>query len=243
MPNRSSNIPQTEPTADRRLPLKPDSFLALDVETANSNISSICQIAVVRFEVGKAVDIWHSFVNPGEPFAALNVAIHGINASTVQDAPDFSEVMCTISALLSGKVVVSHMPFDRIAVQGACSKYGISPIQCSWLDTAVVARRAWPRFARKGYGLKSVASWCGIEFCHHDAVEDAITAGCILSKAIIDTGNSLEHWLNDSTFAKVNDRRINDHDCLKQNRHSSVRYIALDARHFRTLSCLRDSRA
>jgi DNA polymerase-3 subunit epsilon len=71
----------------------PSSFLALDVETANANISSICQSAVVRFEVGKAVNIWHSLVNPGEPFAALNVAIHGIDAGTVQDAPDFPGVM------------------------------------------------------------------------------------------------------------------------------------------------------
>jgi DNA polymerase-3 subunit epsilon len=240
MPNRSSNRSQMEPTVDRRPPITPSSFLALDVETANANISSICQIAVVRFEVGKAVDIWHSFVNPGEPFAALNVAIHGIDAGTVQDAPDFPGVMCTISALLTGKVVASHMPFDRIAVQRASSKYRIPPVQCSWLDTAVVARRAWPRFARRGYGLKSVASWCGIEFRHHDAVQDAITAGRILSKAIVDTGNSVENWLNDSTFRKFNNRRIQDRDRQRSTQpRSSLRYTALDARQFRALSCLK----
>jgi DNA polymerase III subunit epsilon len=210
MSNRWSNMSEMEPTVDRRLSSKPGSFLALDVETANANISSICQIAVVRFEGGKAVDIWHSFVNPDEPFAALNVAIHGIDAYTVQDAPDFPGVMRTVSALLTGEVVASHMPFDRIAVQRASSKYCIPPVQCSWLDTAVVARRAWPRFAKRGYGLKSVASWCGIAFRHHDAVEDAIAAGRVLSKAIVDTGYSVENWLNDSTVRKFNNRRIQD---------------------------------
>jgi DNA polymerase-3 subunit epsilon len=92
-----------------------DGFLAVDVETANTNPSSICQIAVVRFERGAAVDIWDSFIDPGEPFAALNVALHGIDAIAVANAPDFPQIIEALSERLSGNVVATHMPFDRIA--------------------------------------------------------------------------------------------------------------------------------
>jgi DNA polymerase-3 subunit epsilon len=180
---------------DRSLPLGADGFLAVDVETANTDPSSICQIAVVRFQRGVAVDIWHSIIDPGEPFAALNVALHGIDETAVANAPNFSQIIEVLSERLSGNVVASHMPFDRIAVQSALTKHCVAPFQCSWLDTASVARRAWPRFARRGYGLKSLAAWCGIDLRHHDAVEDAMAAGLIFSKAMADTGTNVEQWM------------------------------------------------
>ena len=227
MPIGLSNISPDESFADSGPVFESANFFALDVETANTSLSSICQIAVVRFEFRRAVDIWHSFLDPCEPFAALNVAIHGINERTVQHAPEAKEVMRTVSAMLAGQVVASHMPFDRIALQSAFSKYQIPNIECSWLDTAVIARRAWPRFAKKGYGLKSLAAWCDIEFRHHDAVEDAITAGCILSKAIVDTGKGVEDWLHDLTVRKLKKGRMQAGPlpCHTQRR-SSLRYAA-----------------
>ena len=35
-------------------------FIALDVETANPDMSSICQIGIVHFEDGKPVETWSS---------------------------------------------------------------------------------------------------------------------------------------------------------------------------------------
>jgi DNA polymerase III epsilon subunit-like protein len=234
-----SNIFPDEHSADCSPLFESANFFALDVETANAGFSSICQIAVVRFEFGRAVDIWHSFLNPGEPFAALNVAIHGITEGAVYHAPEPKEVMRTVSAMLGGQVVASHMPFDRIALQATFSKYQIPHVESSWLDTAVIARRAWPRFARKGYGLKSLAAWCDIEFRHHDAVEDAITAGRILSKAIADTGRSVEHWLHDSAVRKLDKGRMGAAKALQRStrRRSSLRYAASDPRQFSPQRC------
>jgi DNA polymerase III epsilon subunit-like protein len=233
-----SNIFPDEHSADCGPLFESANFFALDVETANADFSSICQIAVARFEFGRVVGIWHSFLNPGEPFAALNVAIHGITERAVCHAPEPKEVMRTVSAMIGGQVVASHMPFDRIALQNAFFKYQIPHVESSWLDTAVIARRAWPRFARKGYGLKSLASWCGIEFRHHDAVEDAITAGRILSKAIEDTGRSIEHWLNDSAVRKL-DRGRMEAKALQRStqKRSSLRNAAIDSRRIRPQQC------
>ena len=46
------------------------------------------------------------------------------------------------------------MAFDRVALKQVMEKYNLKPIECSWLDSARVARRAWPdKFAWKGYLL------------------------------------------------------------------------------------------
>jgi DNA polymerase III subunit epsilon len=172
----------------------PLTFVAIDVETANATPSSICQIACVQFEGGIAIDSWQSFVNPLAPFAALNVSLHGISCQRVEHAPTFLEIVPALSARLLNKVVVSHMSFDRRSVQAALAKHGQEHIQCQWLDTAFIARRTWPRFQRRGYGLKSVADWCGIAFSHHNALDDAMAAGQILAQACSHTKRSLDDW-------------------------------------------------
>lgn len=174
--------------------LKP-SFIALDLETANLRPSSICELAAIRFLDGKAVETWHSLVNPEQPFAPLHVALHGINPGPLRDAPLFPDIIPTLSSLLKGKVVASHTAFDRVSLRQACLKYALPEIQCTWLDTAAVARRTWPRFAKRGYGLKSLAQWCGFEFRHHNAAEDAKAVGHILIRAVADSGIPVEDWV------------------------------------------------
>jgi DNA polymerase III subunit epsilon len=184
--------------------IKP-SFVALDVETANLRPSSICEIAAIRFSDGLAVEIWHSPIDPEQPFAPLHVALHGIHRCSLRDAPSFPNVISTLSSLLTGNVVASHTAFDRVALRQACLKYALPEVQCTWLDTAAVARRAWPRFAKRGYGLKSLACWCGFDFKHHNAAEDARTAGHILMRAVADTGTTVDEWVERLLKSRPND--------------------------------------
>lgn len=39
-------------------------FVALDVETANADQASICQVGLVRFEGGDVADTWETLVDP-----------------------------------------------------------------------------------------------------------------------------------------------------------------------------------
>ena len=174
------------------------SFAALDVETANADMASICQIGVVSFEDGEIVSSWQSLINPEDHFDGMNVSIHGIDRHAVEDAPTFPQVSSHLAKLLSGKIVASHMPFDRVAMARVHEKYDLPVLECTWLDTARVCRRAWSQFARRGYGLANVASWAGIEFRHHDAEEDARAAGMILLKAVADTGIVVSDWVTRS---------------------------------------------
>jgi DNA polymerase-3 subunit epsilon len=170
-------------------------FVALDVETANPDLASICQVGVVAFANGAVSESWQSLVDPEDEFHPINVSIHGIDETAVNGAPRFSEVAPRISELLASQVVASHMGFDRVALSRACQKYDLSVPDCKWLDTARVCRRAWTQFAKRGFGLADIASHCGIQFRHHDALEDARAAGEVLLRAMSETGLGLDQWL------------------------------------------------
>ncbi|MFP5426977.1 MAG: exonuclease domain-containing protein [Gammaproteobacteria bacterium] len=169
-------------------------FTVIDVETANPNLASICQVGIAVFRAGVLHESWSSLVNPHDYFHPMNVSVHGIDESMITSAPSWAEVYPDVLKFVTGQIVASHMPFDRTATLRACQRAGLNHFDCTWLDTARVARRAWSEFSRSGYGLKNLSSTFGITFEHHDALEDARAAGEILLRAIADTGCSAADW-------------------------------------------------
>lgn len=170
-------------------------FVVVDVETANADLSSICQIGIASFRDGTLEDAWVSLVNPQDEFSAINVSIHGINEQKVKDAPTWRDVFPLIVSRLQNRIVVSHTPFDRQALAQACARSNLARCECTWLDSARVVRRAWPEFSKSGFGLSNLAAHFAIEYRAHDALEDARCAGLLLLRAVAETGLSPEQWL------------------------------------------------
>lgn len=170
-------------------------FVALDFETANADLSSICQVGLVVFRDGKVVETFTTLVDPDDYFDPVNVSIHGIDEEEVRGAPRFQDIYPKLSLHIDGAVVVSHTLFDRTAMQQASAKHGLVDVPCRWLDTTRVVRRAWPQYSKSGYGLGNLTREFGIVFQHHDAAEDARATGMILLKAIEESGLSLEDWI------------------------------------------------
>ncbi len=171
-------------------------FVAIDVETANADLASICQVGVASFRDGQLADSWKSLVNPNDEFSSINVSIHGIRERDVQHAPGWTEVLPHIASRLNGHIAVCHTPFDRHALGRACIQSGLPTCGCDWLDSSRVARVAWPEFSRAGYGLSNLAAHFGIKYRAHDAFEDARCAGLLLIRAISETGTSVEKWVD-----------------------------------------------
>ncbi len=171
-------------------------FNAVDVETANADRASICQIGIVHVRDGEITDQWHSLVNPEDWFDPLNVKIHRIDEQDVAQSPTLPDLRGELRNRLRGSVLVSHTAFDRIAFERAMTKYGLEQLQVTWLDSAGIVRRAWPdRYGRKGYGLKDVAQDLSISFKHHDALQDARAAAEIVIHACHSAGTDIEGWL------------------------------------------------
>ena len=171
-------------------------FNVIDVETANADRASICQIGIVHVRDGKIVDHWQTLVNPEDWFDPWNVSIHGIEEAHVRHSSTLPEIRAELRARLRGSVLVSHTSFDRVAFERAMTRYGLEQLQVTWLDSAKIARRAWPeRYGQRGYGLKNVAGDLGISFKHHDALEDARATTEIVFRACAETGMGIEEWL------------------------------------------------
>ncbi|MCH9039303.1 MAG: hypothetical protein IIC23_07905, partial [Chloroflexi bacterium] len=161
-------------------------FTAVDVETANVNKASICQIGVVRFRSGEIEDVWETLVNPAEYFDAKFVAIHGIDTERVSNAPKFPDIYDELSKRLSG-IVVSYSQFDRFALYEAAHSHSLRELNCIWLDV---------RSGGLGSSLRDEADVLGIAFDHHDAKEDARVAGEILVNLINTRGLKAEQLLS-----------------------------------------------
>lgn len=170
-------------------------FVALDVETANADMSSICQIGIACYKEGLISDQWKSYIDPEDYFNPINISIHGIDESTVKGSPKVSDIADQIYRYLDDQVCICHTHFDRVSIRQAFDKYEIRYPNCTWLDSARVARRTWEDLAWKGYGLYNVCKSLGYEFAHHDALEDAKAAGHILITAIDQTGLDIDGWL------------------------------------------------
>ena len=171
-------------------------FLALDVETANEDYSSICQIGIAEFKDGQITNKWSSLINPEDYFNPFNTHIHGIREKDVTNAPTFKEIYPDLLIKIQEKIVVHHMPFDRIAINRACEKYNLDPLEPIWLDSAKIARRTWTEFAYSGYSLANISEFLKIDFIHHNALEDAIAAGYIVHKACAETGLTIDEWID-----------------------------------------------
>ena len=170
-------------------------FIAIDVETANADMSSICQMGIAEFRDSKLTGEWSTLLDPRTYFDDINIGIHGIGPENVIGAPRFDNIFPELSKLLRENVAVIHTHFDRTAIQQAATLHNLSLPQTTWLDTARVARRTWEEFSHKGYGLASVCNKIGYEFKHHDALEDAKASGEILLAASKETGLDLDGWI------------------------------------------------
>lgn len=193
---------QPEPDLERDFttdpkPRKPEptpDYVVIDVETACSNVSSICQIGIVGFRDGAVLFEYETLVDPLDRFSSFNTRVHGIEAHHVVGQPCYGDVHGTVDAHLAGRTTVAHSYFDKGALAAACRIHERTIIQTTWLDSVRVAKRAWPELA--SHRLNVVSRHLGIPLRHHDALSDARAAGMIVVRAIEHTGIPLAEWLS-----------------------------------------------
>ncbi|WP_428334114.1 exonuclease domain-containing protein [Novosphingobium sp.] len=168
-------------------------FVVVDVETACSRVSSICQIGIVGFRGGREVFAWETLVDPLDEFSSFNIAIHGIAAHHVEGQPTFGDIHALIDSHLRGRITVAHSYFDKGALAAAC-RVGAHPlIETTWLDSVRVAKAAWPHLP--SHRLNVLTGFLGLDHRHHDALSDARAAGMVIVRAIEHTGIDLGGWM------------------------------------------------
>jgi DNA polymerase-3 subunit epsilon len=177
-------------TADTAAP----DFVVVDVETACSRVSSICQIGIVGFKDGVETFEYETLVDPLDRFSSFNTRIHGITGDRVRGAPTFGDIHAAIDGHLAGRITVAHSFFDKGALGAACAIHERGVIETTWLDSVRVAKRAWPELS--SHRLNVLTKFLGVRHKHHDALSDARAAGMVIVRAIEHTGIGLAGWLS-----------------------------------------------
>lgn len=160
-----------------------NNFIAIDVETANFEASSICAIGAVKVRDGIVVDSRYSLVNP-EPnyYARRCVAVHGLTDDDTWNAPSFGTVWREWQDWMreglgeeDEPVFVAHNAgFDSRCVREACRIYGLDAPE-RWLCTLAAARKSIPRGMLASKSLDSLCAFFGIPLeTHHCALDDAL---------------------------------------------------------------------
>lgn len=171
-------------------------YLSLDVETANVDQASICQIGIVEIVDGTVKTEIDWLIDPEDWFDPFNVSIHGIDESRIADAGTFPQFHEELSSLLNDTIVVHHTAFDKVAIALVCEKYGLEPPAAKWLDSARVVRRVFEEFRRSGYGLSNLATQFGLSFKHHDALEDARVTAQIMERCLAQSETQIQDWVS-----------------------------------------------
>lgn len=167
--------------------------VALDLETATSVKSSICQIGITEVVNGVPQESKSWFVQPeGNVYDFMNIAVHGITPEDTKDSPSFPDVWKEVQPYLQNKIVVAHYTgFDMNALRDAFNKYGMEYPTFDYFCTFRIAK-----YIVKGcysYSLGIVCDHLGIDFgIHHRADCDSLGCALLLLKCLEMDGSSFD---------------------------------------------------
>lgn len=149
-------------------------FAAIDFETANQELSSICSVGVVIVRNGNVAERFYSLVQP-EPnyYCYGNSQIHGLTAEDTNDAKVFSEVWREVEPLIEGLSLVAHNKgFDESCLKAAFKTYQMDYPDYIFYCTLAASRRQLKYLPN--HQLHTVANDCGYILAnHHNALADA----------------------------------------------------------------------
>lgn len=153
-----------------------NSFIAIDVETANREPSSICAIGAVKVVDGVVTDSKYSLVCP-EPnwYSYFCTRVHGLTDNDTWNAPSFGTVWQQWEEWFEGLPFVAHNArFDAGCIRAACRIYRLDPPE-PFLCTLEAARKSIPRSACPSKSLNMLCEFFGIPLHnHHNALDDAM---------------------------------------------------------------------
>lgn len=168
-------------------------FVAIDVETANEDIGSICQIGLAGVDYDGEIETFSFYIDNDDDFSDFNVELHGIDEDTVLGARNFNYAIMEIRQLLERHPLIQHSTFDQRALDRACMINTLPKIRAKWHDSVKIAQRAWPELkGQGGHGLANLAMHLRLNFYHHDAGEDARIAAQIVLMAEEVSGQTFE---------------------------------------------------
>ena len=148
-------------------------FAAIDFETANKELSSVCSVGVVIVRNGELSDSFYSLIQPEPNYCNYwKTRVHGLTRADTDDADIFPEVWARIEPLIEGLPLVAHnKAFDENCLKAVFRVYQMDYPDYPFYCTCVASRRKW---SEGSHTLDVIAERCGYVLTHHHhALADA----------------------------------------------------------------------
>lgn len=161
-------------------------FIAIDFETANRELSSVCSVGIVIVENGIIKEKIYRLIRPYPNYYSYwNTQIHGLTFKDTADAETFPNVWAEIAPRIGALPLVAHnSPFDEGCLKASFQKYGMIYPGYTFYCTCRASRR---KFGKKlpNHQLQTVAAHCGYNLTqHHHALADAEACAWIARKIL-----------------------------------------------------------
>jgi DNA polymerase III epsilon subunit family exonuclease len=151
---------------------------AIDLETTGGGADAdILEVGCVQVAAGERGVEFCTFVRPRQPVQAAAFAVHGIDATQLEGAPEIAAILPYVEELSRDRVLVAHnAPFDVGFLQRAAAAHGRDAFLHPVVDTVVLSRL----LLGGRCGLGAAAHRLGIDAPHvHRALPDARLAAML----------------------------------------------------------------
>lgn len=156
-------------------------FAAIDFETANGQLTSICSVGIVIVHNGEITERIYSLIRPRPNFySEFNTRIHKLSYHDTVEADIFPKVWAAIHPRIEGLPLVAHnSPFDEGCLRAAFGIYSMEYPDYTFHCTCRASRRTFGK-SLPNHKLNTVASHCGYSLKdHHHALSDAEACAAI----------------------------------------------------------------
>lgn len=160
-------------------------FVAIDLETANYQRNSICEIGITIVRDSQIVSSKSWLVRPeNNEYDGFNISIHGITPSMTKKSSSFKQVWQEVEPYLTNQLVVAHnTSFDMYSLRDSFDKDGITYPSFQHLCSCRIAKYAFKD--TYSYSLSPLCEAMNIQFDqHHRAESDSEACAKVFIKAI-----------------------------------------------------------
>ena len=152
--------PPPGPPWDQPLAEAPLAFVDLEMTGLDAARDRVVEVCIERVVGGERQARLSTLLDPGERVGGA-AHVHGLAAEQLAGAPRFESVAGSIVRLLDGAILVAHAAvWDARFLVAEMKRAGVSMTLDYWLDTLVLARRA---FAFQSYSLEALCRELGLE--------------------------------------------------------------------------------
>jgi len=164
------------------------SFVAIDIEKANNEATSICSIGLAFFKDGTIVKQKEYTIRP-EPYyyykgiyVANKTTYHGIPFEIYEKSCTFDKIWPKIEKMIKGEILVGHgISGDILLITNTLNHYGI---KCDWLSEAqtictnIASIYVYPDLT--SHKLGAICECINVKIKPHHALSDAKASGYVL---------------------------------------------------------------